>query len=84
VNNVVYTLYTLLSTAANPCANSEANCLTNMADSKPIFPKDDLTKLGLSGTITFQEALNFDIELLSNAYAITSSYGNGTMGHATL
>ncbi|GKY93435.1 hypothetical protein MPSEU_000311100 [Mayamaea pseudoterrestris] len=55
-----------------------------MADSKLLFPKEDLTVLGATGTITFTEALLFDQELIRNARAIQSSYGNGLAGHAHL
>ncbi|GKY90695.1 hypothetical protein MPSEU_000042900 [Mayamaea pseudoterrestris] len=55
-----------------------------MADSsstKLVFPLEELTVLGSTGTITFDEALQFDKELLQNARSVTSQYGNGNVGH---
>jgi hypothetical protein len=55
-----------------------------MPDQKLVFPREELTKIGTTGTISFQEAKDFDIDLLDDLYNIPSSYGNGNMGHLHL
>ena len=57
--------------------------MTN-AQSKIIFPKSELSKMGTGKTITYEEVQRFRKELLTNLMAIPSDYGNGKMGHTHL
>ncbi|GKY95277.1 hypothetical protein MPSEU_000489700 [Mayamaea pseudoterrestris] len=58
--------------------------MTDSSSPKIVFPLETLTVLGSTGTITFDEALQFDKELLQNARSVTSQYGNGGAGHVHL
>ncbi|GKY94060.1 hypothetical protein MPSEU_000372600 [Mayamaea pseudoterrestris] len=58
--------------------------MTESSSTKIVFPLKTLSVLGSTGTITFDEAIQFDKELLQNARSVTSQYGNGGVGHVHL